>query len=46
MLVHHLPMTYAARPMQGHRAYITPLVHNRRPAIAPREPELPLGLKR
>lgn len=46
MLLSHLSRPRVWQPAPGNRQFIAPLTSNRRPAIAPRQPELPLEQKR
>lgn len=42
MILSHLSLPRVMQPQPGNRQFIAPLVANRRPAVAPRQPELPL----
>lgn len=46
MLIHHLSQPRVMSPMTGHQRFIAPLTSYRRPAIAPREPQLPLETRK
>lgn len=43
MLLSHLSKPRVWHPAPGNRQFIAPLVANRRPPVAPKQPELPLN---
>ena len=40
MILHHLSQLRIRQPMTGHRAWLAPLTTDRRPPVAPKQPEL------